>query len=153
MIRLTTREAARIIALRREELTEPFTFTVEGRCATKGSANSFVDPRTGKKVWKADNSKLRSWTRDCKKAAMAAKVPLIYKPHGVEMTVTVEFVRPKTAKQAVPSVKPDADKLLRAIFDALTGLAYADDSQVVSVAITKAYGPSDRVTVTVGRAA
>lgn len=153
MIRLTAREASRIIALRRAELTEPFTFTVEGRCATKGSANSFIDPRTGKKVWKASNKKLGAWTKDCKKAAMAAQVPLVYKPHGVEMTVTVEFVKPKTAKQQVPSVKPDADKLLRAIFDALTGIAYADDSQVVKVGLVKSYGSCDRVTVQIGRVA
>ena len=130
-----------------------YTFTVFGRCATKGSANSFIDPRSGRKIWKASNKKLKSWTTDCKKAAMAARVPLIYKPHGVQMTVTVEFVKPKTAKQVVPSVKPDADKLLRAIFDALTGLAYADDSQVVFVALVKQYGPSDRVTVQITRAA
>jgi crossover junction endodeoxyribonuclease RusA len=128
-------------------------FTVEGRCATKGSANSFIDPRTGRKVWKASNAKLSAWTKDCRKAAMAAKVPLVYKPHGVRMSVTVEFVKPKTAKQVVPSVKPDADKLLRAIFDALTGVAYADDSQVVSVALVKQYGPSERVIVEVEKAA
>lgn len=123
------------------------TFTVDGRCATKGSANSFIDPRTGRKVWKVSNKKLGAWTKDCKKAAQAAKVPLVYKPHGVAMSVVCEFVKPKTAKQVVPSVKPDADKLLRAIFDALTGIAYADDSQVVSVALTKQYGPSERVIV------
>lgn len=125
------------------------TFIIPGRCATKGSARSFIDPRSGRKIWKADNQSLRSWTKDAKKAAMAARVPMVYKPHGVTMRVLVEFVKPKTAKQAVPSVKPDADKLLRAIFDALTGLAYADDSQVVDVALMKAYGPSEQVTVTV----
>jgi len=129
------------------------TFTIDGRCATKGSANSFVDPRSGRKIWKASNTKLKAWTRDAKKAAMAANVPMIYKPHGVRMAVTVEFVKPKTAKQIVPSVKPDADKLLRAIFDALTGVAYADDSQVVSVVLTKQYGPSERVIVEVEKAA
>lgn len=125
------------------------TFTIDGRCATKGSAISFTDPRTGKRVWKADNRKLASWTKAAKKAAQAARVPLIYKPRGVSMLVVVQFVRPKTAKQTVPSVKPDADKLLRAIFDALTGVAYSDDSQVVSVSVHKVYGPMDLVTVTV----
>jgi Holliday junction resolvase RusA-like endonuclease len=129
------------------------TFTIAGRCATKGSANSFIDPRSGRKIWKADNSRLSSWTKDAKKAAMAARVPMVYKPHGVRMSVVVEFVRPKTVKQIVPSVKPDADKLLRAIFDALTGVAYADDSQVVDVTLTKIYGPVERVTVTVQGAA
>ena len=46
------------------------------------------------------------------------------------------------------SQKPDAGaRTIRAIFDALTGIAYADDSQVVSVALTKQYGPSERVIV------
>lgn len=128
------------------------TFEIPGRCATKGSANSFIDPRTGRKVWKASNANLHAWTKDCKHAARAARVPLIYKPHGVVMDVRCEFIKPKTAKQVVPSVKPDADKLLRAIFDALTGVAYADDSQVVSVTLTKAYGPSERVLVRVQKA-
>ena len=126
-------------------------FTVDGRCATKGSANSFIDPRTGRKVWKASNTKLKSWTKDARKAAMAAKVPLIYKPHGVSLNVRVEFVKPKTAKQSTPSVRPDIDKLLRAVMDALTNVAYQDDSQVVSVTSTKVYGPSEKVVVSIGR--
>lgn len=129
------------------------TFTIDGRCPTKGSANSFIDPRSGRKIWKADNAKLRTWTKHAKRAALAARVPLIYKPDGVAMAVTVQFLKPKTAKQLVPSVKPDADKLLRAIFDAFTGICYADDSQIVSVALTKQYGPCERVVVSIERAA
>lgn len=129
------------------------TFTIEGRCPTKGSVRTFIDKRSGRMVTKPDNDSLVKWTRDARWQARAAKVPMVYKPHGVSMAVTVEFVKPKTAKQIVPSVKPDADKLLRAIFDALTGVAYADDAQVVSVALTKAYGACERVTVTVERAA
>lgn len=125
------------------------TFTIEGRCPTKGSTRSFQDPRSGRIVTKADNDSLRQWTKDARWQARAAKVPLIYKPHGVAMSVRVEFVKPKTAKQTTPSVRPDIDKLLRAVLDALTSVAYQDDSQVVSVATVKAYGLSERVTVTV----
>jgi hypothetical protein len=45
-------------------------FIIPGRCATKGSARSFIDPRSGRKIWKADNQSLRSWTTTAKKAAM-----------------------------------------------------------------------------------
>lgn len=36
-----------------------------------------------------------------------------------------------------PTKKPDLDKTLRAIKDALTGIVYVDDSQVVVVTIAK----------------
>jgi crossover junction endodeoxyribonuclease RusA len=122
-------------------------FIIDGRCPTKGSTRSFL--RGGKVVTIADNKSLKQWTIDARWQARAAKVPMIYKPHGVCIDVRVEFVKPKTAKQTAPTVRPDADKLLRAVLDALTGVAYADDSQVVYAAIMKAYGPSERVFVRV----
>jgi Holliday junction resolvase RusA-like endonuclease len=124
-------------------------FIIDGRCPTKGSTKSFLNPKTGKVVTMADNRSLKQWTTDARWQARAAKVPMIYKPHGVCIDVRVEFVKPKTAKQTAPTVRPDADKLLRAVLDALTGVAYADDSQVVYAAIMKAYGPSERVFVRV----
>ena len=38
-----------------------------------------------------------------------------------------------------PVVKPDADNLAKAILDALNGIAYRDDKQVVSCAVRKRY--------------
>jgi len=51
----------------------------------------------------------------------------------------------------VPAVKrPDLDKLVRAVFDALTNVVFKDDSQVVSVFASKRLaGPGDTVGVTV----
>lgn len=132
---------------------EGFTFVIEGRCPTKGSTRSFFHPKAGKLVTIADNAQLAQWTKDAKWQARAAKVPMIYKPHGVSMYVRVEFVKPKTAKQSTPSVRPDIDKLLRAVLDALTNVAYQDDSQVVAVTTAKVYGPSERVVVSIARAA
>jgi Holliday junction resolvase RusA-like endonuclease len=126
-------------------------FTIDGRCPTKGSTRSLL--RHGKIVTFADNAKLAGWTKQARKAAHAAGVRVIGKPHGVELNVIVEFVKPRSSKATTPSVRPDMDKLLRAILDMLTGVGYADDSQVVSVTSKKAYGPSERVTVMIGRAA
>lgn len=39
-----------------------------------------------------------------------------------------------------PLVCPDIDKLVRCTLDALTGLAFVDDSRIVSVNATKVYG-------------
>lgn len=37
------------------------------------------------------------------------------------------------------TVKPDTDKLIRSTLDALTGVAYDDDSQVVNISACKIY--------------
>jgi crossover junction endodeoxyribonuclease RusA len=55
--------------------------------------------------------------------------------------VDLEFVMPRpkaTPKVTPPAVKkPDLDKLLRAILDALTGVCWRDDSQVDDAHATK----------------
>lgn len=40
--------------------------------------------------------------------------------------------------------KPDIDKLLRALLDAMTGIVWADDSQVAFVVVNKVYAWNDR---------
>lgn len=46
-----------------------------------------------------------------------------------------------------PTVKPDTDNIGKMIKDALNGIAYADDRQVVSETITKKYSNLPRVEV------
>ncbi|GAB3211304.1 RusA family crossover junction endodeoxyribonuclease [Nocardia tengchongensis] len=74
------------------------------------------------------------------------------------VAVYLLFVRPRplsTPKSRRPPAtkKPDLDKLSRAVLDALTGIAYADDAQVVDLHARKrlaALGetPGVRITVT-----
>lgn len=40
----------------------------------------------------------------------------------------------------VPTTKPDGDNILKVVLDALNGLAYEDDRQVVKMGIIKVYG-------------
>lgn len=58
------------------------------------------------------------------------------------MTITMTFItlKPKTVKREYPSVPPDLDKLVRAVLDALTAIAYIDDGQVVELYAKKIYG-------------
>lgn len=79
----------------------------------------------------------------------------------VVLYVTFTFPRPKShyrtgrhAHELKPSApaycatKPDLDKLLRAIGDAITGIVVRDDSQIVEIVASKWYGaPSAVVTV------
>ncbi len=50
-----------------------------------------------------------------------------------------------------PQKKPDLDNVIKIIMDALNGVAYHDDAQVVSVQAHKFYSLHPRVEVTVGR--
>lgn len=67
----------------------------------------------------------------------------------VTLTLTYTFRRPASIpkKRSFPVVKPDLDKIVRATGDALTGVIYHDDSQVVEITCRKLYGPVESVRV------
>lgn len=48
-----------------------------------------------------------------------------------------------------PTTKPDLDNCAKAILDALNGVAWHDDSQVVSLTVDKFYGEFGRVIVAI----
>jgi Holliday junction resolvase RusA-like endonuclease len=56
---------------------------------------------------------------------------------GIEIVFRVR--RPKTVKREFPTVAPDLDKYIRGVLDALTGIAYQDDSQVIDIKAQKVY--------------
>jgi crossover junction endodeoxyribonuclease RusA len=64
--------------------------------------------------------------------------------------VQLQFVMPRplsTPKKATPPAikKPDADKLTRAIFDALSGVCWKDDSQIVDLHASKRLAELDEL--------
>ncbi len=70
----------------------------------------------------------------------------------VTMTMLFTFVRPKSVKakkRPDMTVKPDLDKLCRTVLDALTGVAYKDDSQVIGIIANKRYGEVEMLHVKV----
>jgi Holliday junction resolvase RusA-like endonuclease len=58
-----------------------------------------------------------------------------------------DVVKPSAPRY--PTVKPDATKLTRAVEDAMTGIVWRDDAQVVDQYVTKVYDEPERVVVTV----
>ena len=66
-------------------------------------------------------------------ALAAAGSPLIHKPKAVTLAMVFVMPRPKaTPRKTPPAVKrPDIDKISRAVADALTGVCYEDDSQII----------------------
>ena len=47
--------------------------------------------------------------------------------------------KPKSVKREWPSVKPDGDNLIKAIFDALNGIVWKDDAQIIECVFQKFY--------------
>lgn len=66
--------------------------------------------------------------------------------------------KPKTIRQEMlagrirPTVKSDADNIAKAVLDALNGIAYHDDSQVVCLAVGKWYSDAPCVIVSIKEA-
>lgn len=50
--------------------------------------------------------------------------------------------------ELMPTKKPDADNIAKVVCDALNGVAYADDTQVIELRVRKAYG-EPHITVSV----
>lgn len=100
-----------------------------------------------------DNPQTAPWRATV--AAAGAEVMGEREPLTGPICLDVQFVFPRprshygtgrNADRLRPSapilhaVRPDADKLLRAIGDALTGIVWRDDAQIVIVSATKLYG-------------
>ena len=54
------------------------------------------------------------------------------------------------ARDELPIVAPDLDKLIRAVLDSLTGIVYRDDAQVWSVVASKRYAEQPGVDIVIG---
>ena len=75
------------------------------------------------------------------------------------MFITAIFSVPRSDSKAVkdaklagtilPTIKPDCDNIAKIVCDALNGLAYADDKQIVECSVQKRYGDLPRVEVTI----
>ena len=56
---------------------------------------------------------------------------------------------PKKGKHAHPIVKPDADNLAKLVCDALNGIVWHDDKQIVDLQVIKNYSPDPRTVINV----
>lgn len=89
-----------------------------------------------------------AWQKDAGAALGAVASPYFFEgPVLVELLV--ELPRPKTTKLTAP--KPDVDNFAKSVLDAITkdGRFWSDDTQVVTLYITKAWGLEGRIQVTI----
>lgn len=112
----------------------------------QGSKNAYV--RGGRAVLVDANPRLKAWRAQVRAAAEAAVEDAGWETLDEPCQVHLGFTmpRPKRPRWGVPAVKPDLDKLTRAVFDALTDAGvWKDDSRVVSMEVTKRYEDDEAV--------
>lgn len=138
------------------------TFTVLGDAKPAGSKRAFAIKRngipTGQIAVSDANPAAKSWKQEVRQAAFqACRGRMIDGP----LCVAMKFVRvrpkghygskglsKKGRESIAPTSKPDVLKLARGVEDAMTGVAYRDDAQIVDERLIKEWGEPARVEIT-----
>lgn len=144
-------------------MKESISFFVAGIPKPAGSKRGFALKKggqyTGRVVITDDNKKSKDWKGDCKHAATQVYSGGLW---NCPIQVRLEFLLPRpkhhfgtgknkeVLKLTSPfyhTIKPDCDKLSRAVLDALTGIVWQDDSLIANKTVTKSYSLSPGVLV------
>ena len=142
-----------------ESTVGAFHFVAFGTPKAAGSKRGFVLPGTKRVIITDDNPKSRPWKNQVAQAAGLAMDgrQLFNGPLSVEMRFMVARPKGHFGKNGLnatgraspyPAKKPDALKLARGVEDAMSGVVYRDDAQIVHEVLTKEYGEPERVEVT-----
>lgn len=128
-------------------------FFVPGEPASKGSARAFVVG--GRAIITNDNQRAKPWASLISQLAIEAMEGAAPTAAPVRIDVVFYLPRPKghlrangLVRPGAPAhvvTKPDGDKLERCAWDALTGVVFLDDSQVVEWSGSKRYADDNRV--------
>lgn len=143
------------------DAAQAVSITVYGRPQPAGSKRALVHRHTGRVVVTDDAKLSRPWKQQVARAALAQTAgQLLDGP--LALTVLFVLARPKghyrtgrnselvrDSAPSWPTVKPDTTKLLRAVEDALTGVVWRDDAQVVRQLAEKVYGAPERCDICV----
>jgi Holliday junction resolvase RusA-like endonuclease len=136
------------------------TVVVYAEPVPQGSKSAFVNPVTGRAIITDKRSKaLKDFRKEVHNYVIGVLGPG-HSPTRRAVYVSASFFmrRPRAhfgAKGLKPhapfvhTVKPDQDKLARALNDALTGAAFADDSQIFGSSVLKLYSDVPGVWATV----
>ena len=127
-----------------------FDIIVYGDPVSKGSTRAFVPKGWKRAVVTAANPKTKIWEKTIRDTCSELSLT----PDSLPWRVRIKFAMKRPQKmpkgRTHHTVKPDLDKLTRCVLDALTGIAWVDDAQVVSITAVKTYcsgtdGPHVRI--------
>jgi Holliday junction resolvase RusA-like endonuclease len=122
------------------------TFSVEGTPVAKGRPKfarrgNFVSTYSPQKTVQYEAK-----VREAGKAAMGSQEPLetplslyLYIRVPIPASTTKKVLQEIHAGRVKPIKRPDCDNVLKAVSDALNGVCYKDDSQIINIHCTKVY--------------
>jgi crossover junction endodeoxyribonuclease RusA len=115
------------------------TFLIPGAAVPKGSRTMY----RGRSV--ESSKRWPDWHKTVADYAVQerAKQHLPRFEGAIALTVGFFLPKPKRPKHDRHITRPDLDKLVRGICDALTGIIWLDDAQVTVISATKAYADAD----------
>lgn len=125
-------------------------FHVSGVATPKGSFTRMPNGAMLPAGSNESRKKIFNWRNDIRYAAIEAMGETQPWRGAVKIMVEFQLPYPKSSIRKYqfgwwPNVKqPDVDKLLRMLFDALTGIVWVDDSQVTHVLCNKSYAWDDK---------
>jgi crossover junction endodeoxyribonuclease RusA len=114
-------------------------FVVDGQPRSQGSMTAVYNRKLGvARVRHVAAPALSLWRAQCREAARAANAVMWTGPIGID--ITFGLPSPLDTRHGYPK-RPDLDKLIRGVLDALTSVCYVDDSQVVTIKASKVWEP------------
>lgn len=135
-------------------MTRIVTFDVSGIPAPQGSKR-YLGTSGGKGILVESSKRVAPWRADVRAAAIQVQ-PFPPLDGALDVELTFRLPRPmghygtggnagavRRSAPTYPYRKPDIDKLARAVLDALRGVIWLDDAQVVRLHATKDYTESD----------
>jgi Holliday junction resolvase RusA-like endonuclease len=144
--------------------THSITFDVIGTPVPQGSMKALGRSNAGRTIMTHSNgSELMPWRQTVAAVAHDKRPEDWPMDAPISMSITFRFPRPAshykkdgTLKASAPAqklTKPDLDKLVRSIGDALATILYRGDQQIISIVSTKRYvvgneSPGALITVT-----
>jgi Holliday junction resolvase RusA-like endonuclease len=123
-------------------MNRTITFEVSGIAQPKGSTRMLPlkGKRGGRRIITSANPKASAWQRAIAwTARQQTNGGLLFGPIAIQAIFYLP--RPVSLPRQItsPVRKPDLDKLLRCLCDALTGVVYHDDAQVTDCQVSKRF--------------
>lgn len=127
-------------------------FTVYGKPEPQGSSRAWLPKGSRRPIVTSANKKLKPWRQQIAACALEFSEAAFGSDVPVEVNLRFTFQRPRSVsekKRPGMTVKPDIDKLVRAVFDGITGILIHDDAQIVRHTASKEYGGPERVDIVI----
>lgn len=132
---------------------EQFVFEVPGRPQGKGRPRASAVHGHARMRTPAETVQYENWIRLCYQQRYGTQrfAPPVVLELNAYFDIPKSYTKKKRALcehgDILPTCKPDIDNVVKAVADALNGVAYKDDSCIVEIRCAKRWGSPERLVV------